>query len=130
MSTEPLNTAGDIPELLSLPWAADGQAGSPRFQRVLADLLRRPSFVIGALVVAFWVFMALFSQFIVPYGPFAVDPTHTFASPSSSHWLGTDELGRDVFSRVLAGARSVLTIAPAATLLALIVGTTIGLAAG
>lgn len=86
--------------------------------------------MIGALVVAFWVFMALLSQFIVPYGPFAVDPTHTFASPSSSHWLGTDELGRDVFSRVLAGARSVLSIAPAATLLALIVGTTVGLAAG
>jgi peptide/nickel transport system permease protein len=131
VSTEPLNTAGDIPELLSVPSGADaGQARSPRFRRTVADLLRRQSFVIGALIVAFWVFMALFSQLIAPYGPYAVDPTHTFASPSSSHWVGTDELGRDVFSRVLAGARTVLTIAPAATLLALIVGTTIGLAAG
>jgi peptide/nickel transport system permease protein len=131
VSTEPLNTAGDIPELLSIPASAGaGQALRPRFRQVLSDLLRRPTFLVGAFIVAFWVFMALFSHLVAPYSPYAVDPTHTFAAPSSSHWLGTDDLGRDVFSRVLAGAASVLTIATAATLLALIVGTTVGLAAG
>jgi peptide/nickel transport system permease protein len=62
--------------------------------------------------------------------PLAVDAINTLKGPSVSHWFGTDDLGRDVFARVLAGARSVLTIAPAATILGLIGGITIGLVAG
>lgn len=90
----------------------------------------RPTLLGGAGVVAFWVAMALFWPAIVPHDPFAVDPLHTFAPPSRAHPLGTDELGRDVLARTLAGARPVLTTAPLATLLSLGAGTLLGLAAG
>ena len=58
---------------------------------------------------------------------------HPFAilqSPSGSHWFGTDDLGRDVFARTMAGARTVLIIAPPATILALLWGGMVGLIAG
>jgi len=101
-------------------------AGRP----VLGRLLRNAAFLAGGAVVAFWVFAALEWRVISPYDPFAVGPLHPLAPPSSVHWLGTDDLGRDVLSRVLAGAAPVLAIAPMATLLSLLGGTTIGLVAG
>src|SRR5207302_2809339 len=97
---------------------------------VLGRLIRSAAVLAGGAVVVFWVFAALEWRVITPYDPFAVGPAHPLASPSRVHWLGTDDLGRDVLSRVLAGAASVLTIAPAATLLSLLGGTTIGLVAG
>ena len=63
-----------------------------------------------------------------PAGPST--PTATPKAPSSAHWFGTDNLGRDVFSRVLAGAAPVLTIAPARDALGLAGGTTLGLITG
>jgi len=65
----------------------------------------------------------------VPHDPSSTG-TDILVGPSGDHLLGTDNLGRDVFSRVLAGARSVLIVAPLATLIGLIGGTTIGLVAG
>jgi len=60
----------------------------------------------------------------------AVDPINTLRAPSSAHWFGTDNLGRDVFSRVIAGAAPVLTVAPLATALGLLGGITLGLLTG
>src|SRR5439155_1608775 len=62
--------------------------------------------------------------------PQAVDTAATLAPPSGDHWFGTDDLGRDVFSRVIAGSAPVLTVAPLATLLGLAGGTTLGLITG
>ncbi|TMI88409.1 MAG: ABC transporter permease [Bacillati bacterium ANGP1] len=93
-------------------------------------LIRNAAFLAGGAVVVFWIFAALEWKVITPYDPFAVGPAHPLAPPSGAHWLGTDDLGRDVLSRVLAGAAPVLTIAPTATLLSLLGGTTIGLVAG
>jgi peptide/nickel transport system permease protein len=92
-------------------------------------LLRSRTFLFGAGVLTFWVLDAIFWRAVVPHDPSATG-TDILAGPSRDHLLGTDNLGRDVFSRVLAGATSVLTVAPLATLIGLIGGTTIGLVSG
>jgi peptide/nickel transport system permease protein len=84
----------------------------------------------GALIMLFWILDAIFWPLIVPHDPNAQDLLSTLQRPTGSHLFGTDDLGRDVFSRVLAGSRSVLTIAPAATALGLLGGITIGLITG
>jgi len=92
-------------------------------------LLRSPTFMTGLLIVLFWVFMAVFSTFITQ-SPFDVDAAASLQAPSPAHWFGTDDLGRDVLARTMAGARTVLIIAPLATFLALLWGGIIGLVSG
>ena len=99
-------------------------AAEQRRQRryLVKALLRSPTFMIGLVIVLFWVFMALFST-VITQDPFAAERLRSRCkSPSPAHWFGTDDLGRDVFARTMAGARTVLIIAPLATLLALAVG--------
>ena len=96
---------------------------------LMKALLRSPTFMVGLCIVLFWVFMACFSTFITQ-DPFAQDALASLQSPSPAHWFGTDDLGRDVFARTMAGARTVLIIAPLATILALLWGGIIGLIAG
>jgi peptide/nickel transport system permease protein len=93
-------------------------------------LLGSASFLFGAGIVVFWAFCAAFGPAFVPYSPYRDDLMHTLASPSAAHWFGTDQIGRDVFSRIVTGARPILSIAPAATLLATVLGTALGLVAG
>ncbi len=97
---------------------------------VLRSLRRSPTFLTGAGILLFWIVMAAVSTHLTKFGPDSIDPYHTLAGPSGLHWFGTDENGRDVLSRTLAGARTVLVIAPLATLLCLLMGGTIGLIAG
>jgi peptide/nickel transport system permease protein len=92
-------------------------------------LLRSPTFMTGLIIVLIWVFMALFSTAFTQ-GPTDIDAMAILKAPSAAHWFGTDDLGRDVFARTMAGARTVLVIAPLATLLALLWGGIIGLVAG
>lgn len=101
-----------------------------RRREFLRALIRSKTFLVGAIILIFWVLDAIFWRAIVPHDPQAVGPTDTLKAPSGAHWFGTDNLGRDVFSRVLAGASTVLVIAPAATLLGLVGGTAIGLVTG
>ena len=97
-------------------------------------LLRRlagsPAFLCGFVIVVFWVCCALFAPGLVPYDPYRDDLMNALAPPSHSHWFGTDQIGRDVFSRLLAGARPILSVAPAATILATVCGTALGLTMG
>ncbi|MGJ6961750.1 ABC transporter permease [Streptosporangium sp. G11] len=83
----------------------------------------------GALVLA-WAVVAAFWPQLVPYDPQQHDPLSRFLPPGPEHWLGTDQFGRDTFSRMLAGARPVLQVAPLATALAVVAGTAVGLVAG
>lgn len=93
-------------------------------------LVRSPSFVLGSLVILFWVVCAVLGDRITPYDPLFDQTADLSAPPSSEHWFGTDRLGRDVFSRVLAGSRDILLVAPVATLLATFFGTALGLITG
>jgi len=133
------------PEMLE--FRADAAAGTDRrAQELTADvaaeqeqrrqrrylmraLLRSPTFMTGLVIVIFWVLMGAFS-WALTQSPFAVDAMASLQAPSGAHWFGTDDLGRDVFARTMAGARTVLIIAPLATMLALLWGGIIGLAAG
>jgi peptide/nickel transport system permease protein len=96
----------------------------------LAQLLSSVTFVIGVAIVAFWAACAIFGHALVPYDPFADDMLNTLLPPSRDHPFGTDQLGRDVFSRVITGSRDILTVAPLATLLGTLGGTVLGLAMG
>ena len=96
---------------------------------LMRALLRSPTFMTGLVIVVFWVLMGAFS-WVFTQSPFSVDAMASLQAPSGAHWFGTDDLGRDVFARTMAGARTVLIIAPLATILALLWGGIIGLAAG
>jgi peptide/nickel transport system permease protein len=93
-------------------------------------LLRRPTFIVGAAILLFWVVCAVFGHMIAPQDPLAQQLLATNKAPSGAHWFGTDQLGRDVFSRVLVGARTILVISFFATLLGTVLGTALGLAMG
>jgi peptide/nickel transport system permease protein len=93
-------------------------------------LLRKATFWAGATIVLFWVACAVFGHAIAPYNPLAQQLLAANAAPSSAHWFGTDQLGRDVLSRVITGARDILIITPLATLLGTVLGTALGLAMG
>jgi peptide/nickel transport system permease protein len=99
-------------------------------RRDLKRVLGSYTFVIGAAIVLFWVLCAIFGRMLVPYDPFADDMLNSLSPPSPEHWFGTDQLGRDVFSRVIAGARDILTVAPLATLISTALGTALGLVMG
>jgi peptide/nickel transport system permease protein len=109
--------------------ARSDQARVARRER-LQLLLRSPTFVIGCLLFGAWVVCALFGTLIAPQDPQFPDVLNKLAPPSSDHLLGADRLGRDVLSRVIVGARSVLIIAPLATILGTVVGTAVGLVCG
>ena len=111
--------------------ADDAAALEQRRQRryLVRALLHSPTFMTGLVIVLFWVFMALFSTFFTQ-SPTAQDAFASLQAPSAAHWFGTDDLGRDVFARTMAGARTVLIIAPLATVLALLWGGIIGLVSG
>jgi peptide/nickel transport system permease protein len=93
-------------------------------------LLRRPTFIVGAAILLFWVVCAVFGHMIAPQDPLAQQLLATNRAPSAAHWFGTDQLGRDVLSRVIVGARSILVIAFFATVLGTVAGTALGLAMG
>ncbi|MEO9338851.1 ABC transporter permease [Mesorhizobium sp. SB112] len=105
-----------------------GRGGS--WAEMLRALLKSPTFLTGLCVVLFWIVCALFGEHLVPYDPLTSDILNTLAPPSAEHWFGTDQLGRDVFSRVIVGSREILTVAPLATLMATVAGTTLGLCVG
>ena len=93
-------------------------------------LLRSPAFVVGVVIVGAWVLCALLGTLIAPHNPQADDILNKLRAPSGDHLFGSDRLGRDVLSRVIVGARSILIMAPLATLLGTVLGTAIGLVTG
>jgi len=117
--------AGAPPGAVVVP----SEARAARGER-LRLLLRTPTILIGSFILLFWITFAILGDRITPYDPIFDQTPDVFASPSSAHWFGTDTLGRDVLSRVLAGSRDILLVAPAATFLGTVIGTVIGLALG
>jgi peptide/nickel transport system permease protein len=92
--------------------------------------LRSPALLAGMAILLFWIACALFGSRMTPLDPYADDLRSTLAAPSPAHWFGTDQLGRDIFSRVIIGARDILIVAPLATALGTLLGTALGLAIG
>ena len=100
-----------------------------RWARIQLDLVKSPMTAkFGLLVILIYIFVALFAPVIAPYGEAEVFPT-PYAPWSSEFVFGTDQIGRDIFSRLIYGARNTVGIAVATTALAFIIGGVLGLAA-
>jgi peptide/nickel transport system permease protein len=115
-----------ITETIVAPVADPAGADLPSWRLVV----RRPAFIIGAAILLFWIVCAVFGSSIAPHDPYAQQLLDYNKPPSGTYWFGTDQLGRDVLSRVIVGSRSILVVAPAATLLGTVLGTALGLALG
>ena len=99
--------------------------------RTRRKILRRPPAVIGLIGVVLAIAVALFAPWIAPYAPDAVQPTTVLSAPlTGGHLLGTDDLGRDILSRLIVGARASLAAGVLATVLGLLVAVPLGLVAG
>jgi peptide/nickel transport system permease protein len=109
--------------------SADAVLREPQRFVPLYRLARRPSALVGLIILVFWVLVAITWPAIVPHWPTDFDFLAKFSAPSSAHWLGADNFGRDVLSRVLAGSRSVLFISTSAAVLGVAFGTALGLTA-
>jgi len=97
---------------------------------LLSKLFRRKLVLIGAVILAVVTLLALFAPWVTPYDPTSMKILDRMQSPRAAHWFGTDELGRDVFSRVVFGARYSLLIGAAVVVISVIGGVLLGLAAG
>ena len=82
------------------------------------------------MIVGVFVFLAIFGEMLAPDDPYATNPLNDLAAPSWDHLLGTDRVGRDILSRIMAGARDIMIVAPAATVLGTVLGTILGLVTG
>jgi peptide/nickel transport system permease protein len=91
---------------------------------------RRPSFIIGNIITLVWVTCAVLGERITPHHPLDFRAKKPNQPPNGEFWFGTDKTGRDVLSRVMAGARDVLKIAPAAAVLGVVFGVLLGMVMG
>jgi peptide/nickel transport system permease protein len=93
-------------------------------------LLRNPVTVVSAVVLGIVVFVAVAANWVTPFGVNDVDVPSALRPPSGDHWFGTDELGRDVLSRVLVATQASMRVAVVSVAFAVIVGVTVGIVAG
>lgn len=101
-----------------------------QFLEVMKRLSKNRSAMIGLVLILIEIMLAIFAPLIIPYDPNAIDILGKLTGPSAQHFFGTDELGRDIFSRILYGARFSLSIGIFGTLITTIVGTFIGAIVG
>ena len=112
-----------------LPLAADAAVESPA-RRALRRLLRRRGAIFGLAVLAVFVLLAVAAPWVTPYDPIAQGWMTVRKAPSAVHWFGTDEVGRDVLTRVVFGARASLMAGVISIGIALTIGVPLGLVAG
>src|ERR1700723_1987998 len=116
MSIEP----SALPSLDTVPTLNER---TKRFMRRVRALFCEPAFSIGMTVIVLLVLMAIFAPLLAPYDPAATNAAVALRPPSAAHWMGTDQLGRDVLSRVFYGARLSMTVSVLAVSLAMVIGT-------
>jgi peptide/nickel transport system permease protein len=114
---------------LAAPASAATREPSPA-RRALRRLIRRRGAMVGLAVVAFFVALALLAPLVSPYDPLQTSWSAIRKAPSAAHWFGTDEIGRDVLSRIIWGARASLAAGVVSVCIALSLGVPIGLTAG
>lgn len=100
------------------------------FVRILRQLSKNKLAVVGLIIFSVEILLAALAPYIAPYSYEVMDMTKCFATPSAQHLFGCDDMGRDIFSRILYGARYSISIGVLATLLAAVVGMFIGSIAG
>jgi ABC-type dipeptide/oligopeptide/nickel transport system permease subunit len=120
------NNVTNIVEPAASPEILPAQSESRRVMRVFFG---RKLAVVGLVLIVFLIITAISAPWLAPYPPNDINMAQTLAKPSVEHWLGTDNLGRDVLSRIIYGARTSLIIAIGATAMSVILGETLGLIA-
>lgn len=103
--------------------SAAGDWARPRLAR---DLLKHRQGAVGTVIILGLVLMAILAPLLSPFDPRHVDVEKILSPPSATHWLGTDELGRDIASRIIFGARVTLQVVAGAVALSLITGAVLG----
>jgi peptide/nickel transport system permease protein len=106
------------------------RSSSPTWRRFRDALRRHPTAIVGAFVLVAMVVIAILAPWLATADPQALSPVQRLRQPSSEHWFGTDMLGRDVYSRVMFGARISLTVGVAVAALSIALGLSIGLVTG
>lgn len=99
-------------------------------QRSIEKFFKSKVAIVGLVLFILVLIIALFGEYISSYNDTDVSTSETFMAPSSVHLLGTDSLGRDMFARISAGARLTLIVSICSVLIALVLGTTLGLIGG
>lgn len=134
MASSPPPTDSSTTDSSSAPAVAEEEAGATRNQirrEQRRVLFRSVGFIVGVAIVGFWVLAAIAPGLLTSVGPREFVDAGSRAEPfSADAWLGTDQSGWDVYSRIIYGARPIMIVAPAATALAIFVGTLLGLVMG
>jgi peptide/nickel transport system permease protein len=115
------------------PTLANADAVAPddqQLRRLLLRIVRDPTTMTAVLVLLIMTTLALAAPWIAPYDPLRINTRNTLAPPSAQHWFGTDDLGRDVFSRVLWGGRISLRVGLIAATISMVGGLALGLVSG
>jgi peptide/nickel transport system permease protein len=100
------------------------------FRRFMKVFFGRPVVIVGSIFILLFIICAAIPQLLTHYDPVKQTLAETLLPPSSEHWLGTDALGRDLFTRIIYGARTAMIIAFSAIAFAAVAGSTLGLIAG
>jgi len=125
---------------LSITTLPDGHAVAPALPDILPPakqrgriggfIYRNPTIVIGGALLGIMIFIAIFAPYLGTVDPTAISPIKRLREPSAEYWFGTDMLGRDLFSRVMYGARISLIVGFAVAFVASAIGTVVGVLAG
>lgn len=110
--------------------SASSHASSGQLAHIAWVLRENPVTGLSFLLFGFIVLSALIGPYVVPYDPLATNAARALEAPSADHWFGTDQLGRDVFSRVIVATRLDLTISVAAVAISFVIGSVLGAIAG
>lgn len=123
MSTEPLS-------IVAIPAALPPEEQASLWGDAWARLRANKIAMAGLVIIVLFLFMAIAGPYLTPYDFLSQDLQVRNAAPSWVHWLGTDELGRDVFSRIIFGSRTALIVAIVVTAISVVIGATLGALAG
>jgi peptide/nickel transport system permease protein len=120
----------ELPRLAEVAWPAPAARSESPLAQGVRRLRRSATALVGVAIVVVLVLVAIFADVLAPESPTASDQRQTFAAPSWDHPLGTDQLGRDMLSRVIHGTRISLLVGVSSVMLALFLGVPLGLIAG
>jgi peptide/nickel transport system permease protein len=123
-----MTTINNVPDS-SVAQGNPPPAPAVRSRKATKSVWRQPLGIVGMVILVFWTVVAVFAPLLEPSDPL-VQKYPLLQGPTSKHWFGTDELGRDVLSRVIAGARISVPLAVLLVVLSMLVGVTLGSIAG
>lgn len=101
-----------------------------RWKQVISSIISNRAALFGGILIIFYLLMTIFAPILAPYDPYIVQLENKLQPPSINHWMGTDDKGRDIFSRILYGSRLSIGVGVSSVLFGAFFGITLGLIAG